>query len=453
MNAIPGGLRTDQQPPMAIPLRHFVVALAFLVVGVGGGAALAVARGPGLAPLAHRHALLVGWIALTIMGAMTQFVPVWSGVTIHSRRLAVAQLWLAVAGLVGFLAGLLAGAFELLPAFAAVLAVGILTFVYNVGRTLLRARPFDTIERHFALALVCFALVATFGLGLAVDFTTPVFEPLSIARSEAILVHATLALYGAVLLTVIGALGQLAKMFTQATLEPVDDALLLGEEALVVGGLAVLVVGRGTGWEAAARVGGLALLVGVVAFAVVIARLLARATVDPSPMTRRYWVVVASLIAWAGLAAPAWWDDPASYATLFGHPEGRNLLLFGVLAFVVVGSLYHIVPFIIWIERYSDRIGLEKVPMIDDLYDDRLERADFAATLVGAAGLVAGELLSLAATVRAAAGLLATVGFALFVANLLLTIHRHGPGLAGVLAGDLGTDEDGAVEGVDAAER
>ena len=76
MGAIPGNIETDQQPPMTVPLRHFVVGLAFLVAGVGLGIGLHLNAVPGLGRLAHVHLLLAGWICITIMGAMTQFVPV-----------------------------------------------------------------------------------------------------------------------------------------------------------------------------------------------------------------------------------------------------------------------------------------------------------------------------------------------------------------------------------------
>lgn len=36
--------------------------------------------------------LFVGCICVKIMGAMTQFIPVWSGVELHSRRFAVREL-------------------------------------------------------------------------------------------------------------------------------------------------------------------------------------------------------------------------------------------------------------------------------------------------------------------------------------------------------------------------
>ncbi|WP_049924090.1 hypothetical protein [Halopiger djelfimassiliensis] len=435
MNRIPGALRTDQQPPMAIPLGHFVLALGFLVAAVVGEAVLAVTTLPGLAGLARLHTLLVGWIAITIMGAMTQFVPVWSGVTLYSRRLARLQLWLVAAGLVGFAGLLLAGVLAWLPLAAALLLCGIWVFVYNVGRTLLRARPLDFTERHFALALACFAALAPLGFLLAVDFTRPAFDALPVGRADVVLAHATLALFGALLVTVVGALRQLATMFTQGTLDSFDHRLLGLEELLVPAGLIALAAGRGAGSVLLARIGGIALLAGLGAFTAVVARLLAGSTADRSPMSARYWVVVASLYAWIFLTVPAWWLEPVSYGTLLGHPDATEVLLFGVFGFVVVGSLYHIVPFIIWLERYSDRLGFERVPMIDDLYDDRLERADFWLTVVGVAGRSLASLFDLPAAVELGSLVVAAVGFCLFVLNMLLTIHRHGPdGLAGVVA-------------------
>ncbi|EMA39490.1 heme-copper oxidase family protein [Halobiforma nitratireducens] len=451
MNRIPGGLRTDQQPPMAIPFRHFVLSLAFLVGGVVGGTVMAVRTLPGLAEVAHVHVLLLGWVGVTIMGAMTQFVPVWSGVSIHSRRLAVAQLWLVVGGLAAFVPVLLAGELAWLAVAAVPLLVGVWLFVYNVGRTLWRARPLEFTERHFAVALASFALLAPLGYLLAVDFTTPLLEGTFLDRGDVLLLHATLALYGAVVATIIGALVQLAKMFAQFDLEALDDRLLALEQPLFVVGLAAFAAGRGLGLEPLARIGAVFLLVGLIAVAVVVTRILAGSTAERSPMTDRYWIVVASLYAWVFLTLPAWWVDPLGPAGLFGHPDATNLLVFGVFAFVVVGSLYHIVPFILWLEQYSDRLGFEQVPMIDDLYDDRLERADFALTVVGFAGMAVAPLFDLPAAVSAASGLLATVGFCLFVVNVLLTIHRHGPG--GIVGAFLTLEDgDGSDEPADVAD-
>ena len=214
MNPLSADLRTDQGPPMAIPLRHFVVSLGFLFVASIMGVAMTAGSLPGLERVAYVHLLLLGWICLTIMGAMTQFVPVWSGVPIHSRRLAVGQLWLVVVGLIGFVLVLLAGRFEYLPLAAVPLLLGIWTFVYNVARTLARARPLDVTEGHFAAAITAFALLAPLGYLLAVDVANPIFDPIPVDRGSVYAAHVTLALFGAISLTVVGALYQLAKMFT-----------------------------------------------------------------------------------------------------------------------------------------------------------------------------------------------------------------------------------------------
>ncbi|NKE35293.1 cbb3-type cytochrome c oxidase subunit I [Natronococcus sp. JC468] len=450
---VPDGVRTDRGPPMAIPFQYFVVALGFLVAGAVGGVLSSLAALPGLGSPAYAHLLLVGWICLTIMGAMTQFVPVWSGVELHSRRLTTVQLWLVAGGLVGFVASLLALALEVLPVFAALMLAGIWLFVYNVGRTLLSARPFDFTERHFAVAFASFAALAALGFVLALDFALPVLDPIALDRGDVRGAHVTLAVFGAVTATVVGAIAQLGTMFTQTGSDPLYRGLEGLEQATFPLGLVLLALGRGAGSTTVATVGAVGVLVGLLAVALVLVRRLAASSTDASPMTDRYWIVAAALFAWIGLAAPAWLLDPIGPERVLGYPDATALLVFGVFGFVVVGTLYHVVPFIIWIERYSDRVGLEPVPMIDDLYSHRLERADLAATGLGAAGLVVGEFLGLATPVVAASAAALGVGFCLFVSNMLLTVHRHDPnGLGHVLRPRLDPAKSAVAEGADAPE-
>lgn len=86
--------------------------------------------------------------------------------------------------------------------------------------------------------------------------------------------------------------------------------------------------------------------------------------------------------------------------------------------------------------------------MIDDLYEERLERADFRLTLVGFLGMAAGPLFALPTPVTVVATALVTIGLCLFVLNMLLTIHRHGPdGIAGVFASVLESGAGSATAG------
>ena len=423
MSTVLGAVDTDSQPPLSVPLRHFVVALGFLLAGAGLGVVDALGVAPGLARLAHLHLLLVGFVCLTIAGAMTQFVPVWSGTALHSRRLARGQLWLVGSGVAGFAAALLAGRLAVLPVFGVAMLAGFWTLAYNVGRTLGAARPLDVTERHFAVALAFFVAATGLGLMLAVGFATPLALP--VTRPSTVAAHATLATFGAVLTTVFGALYQLVTMFGQTEFDGVDHALRRVETAGYPLGVAVLAAGRLAGSTATARVGAVLTLVGVAAFTVVLVRRLSAARAGRTPMLVRYALLAPAMALWLAATAPAWLRAPRADGAVFGAPGTAHL--FGtVVLLVLVGTLYHVVPFLVWVHRYSDRLGVEDVPMIDDLYDDRFETVDLVLVAGGCALLATGDWLG-ADTVSLVGGVALTAGLLVFVANLALVVWRHAP--------------------------
>ncbi|SFG87776.1 hypothetical protein SAMN04488063_3192 [Halopelagius inordinatus] len=434
MSAIPPGVDTDSQPPMEVPLRHFLVGLGFLLGGVFVAVADAAGTVAGLGGLASLHLLLAGWVCLTILGAMTQFVPVWSGVQIHSLRLANVQLWCVAVGVAGLAAGFFTGRVALLPAFGALALVGFWVFAYNVGRTLSTARPLDVTERHFGLALVFFAFVTVLGVTLAVDFTHPLLSTVGLVHGDVAAAHATLAVFGAVLTTVLGALYQLATMFTQTELDELDRSIQRFETAAYPLGVAVLAFGRLVAADSVARFGGVLVVASLLGFGVVLGRRLLATNLAWSAMLRRYAVVAASTVLWAVAAAPSWLSSPLAADARFGAPGTMSLLVVGVVGFVVLGTLYHVVPFIVWEHSYGDRIGYEPVPTIDDLYDHRVAAADFVATVTGGGLLLAADRFGLPGVVRLVGGAAVTVGVVLFAANLLSVVREHSPrGVVGTI--------------------
>jgi hypothetical protein len=431
MSAILGRVDPESGPPTGLPLRHFVVALAFLLVG--GVVALLDSLGVrvGQSSVAAIHLLVAGGVCLTILGAMTQFVPVWSGVSLYSRRLTRLQLPLVAGGLLG-----VAGSFLLveplwLPVAGSVALLGFWTFVANIALTLHRARPWDVTERHFALALVAFTLVPALGVLLGLSSASPglVSVPYLTLRAT----HATVAVFGAVLLTVAGALAQLAPMFTQCADHPVDRYLQTFEEVTLPAGVVLLAGGRLLSVSVVARLGAVAVVAGVSAVALLLGRRLWGARVAPSPMLRRYAVAAVALLLWVGTSLPAWLVDPLSSRATVGHPTVGGLLLAVGVGFVVVGTLYHVVPFLVWVEEYSDRLGLADVPSVDDLYDDRLARLDLVTTSAGVLSVGLGATLGVPAA-TGGGGLLVLVGLSVVTANLLGVLRAHAAaGLAGVV--------------------
>ena len=424
MSAIPGGLATDQQPPMTVPLRHFVVALAFLLAGGGLGLASALGVSSGLAGLAHVHLLLVGWVCVTIMGAMTQFVPVWSNVDLHSRRLANAALALVTVGVAGLGWAFWTASGHWIHGFGGFVVLGVYAFVYNLGRTLARVDDLDHTEAHFAFALAAFAVVVTLGFVLAMDLSMGVLPVAGLTHSQVVGAHATLAVFGVVLATILGALYQLGTMFTQTELHGVDHVLRRVEYGYPVG--VVVLAGGLVGSRPVATLGAVVLTAGTLAFAAILARKLYESRVDRTPMLTRYAVAAVALAAWSPLALAAWVEQPLARQTLFGFGATTHLLFVGVVGFVLLGSVYHVVPFIVWDHRYSDRLGFEPVPMIDDLYSDRLAAVDGALVTLGTLAFVASQADLLPEVVGQAGGGLLVVGLLAFTANVVGVVWKHG---------------------------
>jgi len=427
MGAVPGGLDTDVDLPMAVPLRHFIVGLGFLVAGALVGVGTVANAVPGLASLAHAHLLLVGWVCVTIMGAMTQFVPVWSGTSLYSQRLATVQLALVAVGVSGFVVALTLGAVAWLAPFGTVMLAGFWTFAYNILRTLATLEAYDVTERHFGYALGFFCLLSLFGLVLAVDFTLPLTPSLPVEHGNLKQAHATVAVFGAVLTTIYGALYQLGTMFTQTELHGVDHYLQSLEAVAHPLGVVLLAGGRLVEWVLVARLGGLLVVAAATALSAVLGRRLYEMRVEWEPMHTRYAVVAVALAAWAVSTVPAWMAAPTAERHLFGASGSAHLLALGVVGMVLVGTLYHVVPFIIWVDRYSDRLGFEPVPMIDDLYDDRLAAVDGSLWVGGTAVLVGAELAAFSPVILGVGGVMVALSVAAFAANMLLVVQEHGP--------------------------
>ncbi|MFB6132352.1 MAG: hypothetical protein ABEJ44_02965 [Halanaeroarchaeum sp.] len=428
MEPVTSDLETDQRPPLSIPFAFFATGAVLLLIG-GGIAGIA----PFFLPIRASdsgtiHLLMAGWVGMTIMGAMIQFVPVWSGTALHSERLAVYSLWMVLVGVAGTVGVFLFRAYGsfLLP--ATVLLGGFWTFAYLVGRTLPPIRSMDVTEGHFLLALVNVVLGTTMGWLLAMDVEYDVLAFLPVDSGNLLVAHLTMTIFGFVLVTIVGALYQLAPMFTQFDSNGVDATLVQVEMVSLPAGVYSLATGRLFDVGVLAQGGATMIVAGVVCVAIFLFRHLWGARVETNPLLRRYWLVAGSLFGWAILTVPSWLIDPTSYFVRFGSQRATHLLFIGVFTFTILGTFYHVVPFIVWFEEYSDRLGYEQVPMIDDMYDGRIAAVEFWFLAGGLAILWLGELVVAPTIVLMIGGNLLGVGVILFAINMGLVVWRHRPG-------------------------
>ncbi|MFB6085845.1 MAG: hypothetical protein ABEJ84_03415 [Halodesulfurarchaeum sp.] len=420
-------LDVDRQPPLSLPFAHFLVGALLLLIG-GGVASL----GPLVLPIRASsvgtlHLLLAGWLGLTIMGAMIQFVPVWSGRKLYSERLSLVSLWLVVLGVSGIVGVFFSSAYAWFPVTAGILLLGFWLFGYTIVRSMPPVSEMDITEAHFLLAVGSLLLATVFGWLLATSFAYRILDPLPISASGLLLAHLTLTVFGFVSLTIVGALYQLGPMFTQAAPSRIDTHLAHVEMISLPVGVFVLAFGRLLEAPIFGRFGATLVLAGLSAFALILIRRLWGAQVARGPMLRRYWLVGLSVLGWVALTTPRWLADPLSYFLRFGSPRATHLLFVGFFTLTVVGTFYHVVPFIVWFHEYSDRLGYEPVPMIDDLYHSGLARVEFALLAIGLLTLWVGEVLGAPTWVIVVGGNVFGGGVILFAINMGLVVWNHRP--------------------------
>lgn len=429
-------LSFEQAPPFAAPFRFFLTAPLFpLLAGVlllAGGAEVLVSRwAPGA--LALTHLIAVGFMLQVMLGAMIQILPVVAGANLR-RPLLVARTVHAL-----LLAGVLtlAGAFlDLIPGgfsvAALLLGAGIGFFLLMAALSLRGVPPTSPTVASLKLALA--ALLGVLGLGIALAggldgrWSLPLVELTNIHAGWGLGAWG-LGLLSAVAYVVVP-MFQLTPPYPQwfsrlyvrglvATVLAMTLATLLAWEMLA-GLLQALLV-----WLAAA-------------FCAMTLWLQARSKRARPDATQRLWR--GAMV--SGLAACALWELAALLPALAGREEWP--LLFGVLVLaggfmsVIVGMLYKIVPFLVWLHLQNRGQGKVVAPNMKAVLAEapmlRQMRVHFAAcALLAGAALWPAGLARIAGLALAAAAVLLSVN--LFSA---LGVYRRHAALVDARLAELG---------------
>ncbi|MEB2297962.1 MAG: hypothetical protein OZ930_15670, partial [Ignavibacteria bacterium] len=53
------------------------------------------------------------------------------------------------------------------------------------------------------------------------------------------------------------------------------------------------------------------------------------------------------------------------------------MIIFGYLSMLIVGQMYKIVPFLVWYHKYSSKVGIEKVPMLKEMFNEKVAQYGF----------------------------------------------------------------------------
>jgi hypothetical protein len=424
----PGARTLERQtkvggPPWQIPVTLLVLgALAQLTAAVG---LVAIARdlaqgifdGPTQLAVVHLYGL--GFLTLTIVGALLQLVPVVVRQQIASPPV-VTILGAALAMGAWLLAGgLWSGAAWSTSCGGTLLVVGGGVFVGYLTRALWRAGRTGTLGAPgagIALAGLWFAIVLILGAVLAANTVHPFLQ---INLYQFIGAHAAVATIGWIGGTILAMALRLAPMFVLAH----GYWRAPGMVALILWNLAVapIAIGIGIGSAPLALAGGVVLLAACAAAATFLASVVRhRRRRLEAPIVH----LALGLIATTGATAALMLTRAGTFGLHQVVVPAVLSVLVGLGAGVASGHLFKVVPMLVWTGRYAHLTGVGGAPKLSDLYPSSLATVEQWAFLSGLALLVGGTAGRSGTVAEIGAGLLLLAAAAVAVAVATIVVGR-----------------------------
>ncbi|MGH7648328.1 MAG: hypothetical protein ACREND_09440 [Gemmatimonadaceae bacterium] len=402
------------RPAIRLAGEHFAVATLYLVAGAVGLVWVApqLAAGDFTSPRVAgvTHLFTLGWLTITIFGALYQLLPVALGAPIRWPRAGHASLAAFAPGVGAFALGVALRSTILDHAGVCLVAIGVVLAVANVAATLPRARHRDVTWAAVAIAITYLSSTLVLGVLLLHNIHT---GSIAAMRIRVLATHLHVAIVGWALVMIVGVSHRLLPMFLLA--HGADTQWTRRALAALAIGLPFLGTGLLTGAVPAAWTGALMLELGVACFVYQASRFFHARVRKRLDIGVRYAAFALAFLAADGvLGALVLWRgaETGRLATTYVFVG----LLGGIVLFVV-GLFYKIVPLLAWTARYGGKATVG-APTVAEMFSASVARVQLGL-MTGAVVLAAGAILagSRAGTYAAAALFLA--GVLLFAGQII----------------------------------
>ena len=405
-------IKPKRSPAADLPARYLVTGLGAFLLFAFGVPLLAsdlVRTNDDPRVFALTHLAVLGWISMTMFGALYQLFPVALGGTVRAPRLGRWNYWVLASGIAGFVPSFYLDWTPGVASFGLLTVGGVLHFATQLLRSYPTVQDWHPMAFYVLSALVWLMATIGFGTVYALNWHFRWFD----VSDPILAAHVHMGLAGWLGLTVMGVSYKLTELFALAhghgrTLTFVN----LGLWNLGLLGLSLSLLFRPGSVLVSAFAGLLALSA---LLHVVDIGLLLR-TRRRRKFSVEQWHTFASLAsllvtAGLGLVLALGYAPGRSWVVAYGYAA-----LAGWFGFAIVGKSYKILPFLNWLHRFSGAAGARPVPLLRELVDERLAWSSFALLLMGFAGVLAGLLVANAAIVRGA-GLIYSTGAVVFAVN------------------------------------
>lgn len=387
----PGSIATPFTPPFKVVRLYFIIAtITFIFLNglmlLSSGNIYGFHFQPKI--LSFAHMAVLGWATMIIMGAMTQLIPVILETSLFSVWMAKWGLWLfvlAVATITGhfWFFAIKGGGM----AWAAGIAfTAVVLFAINVGLTLTKVKRINITIAHIIAAIVYLTVVASIGFILGYNLSIPFIKG---NHLNYMALHAAIGFGGWFSMIVMGVSYKLLPMFTLSYTYknwPGWAAFTLVNLGII--GIIVEFFTKRPFYSS------VLILAGLIMFSYQVVLIMKGRMRKGLDVGLRH-----ALFSYAYIPVAAILGVIISLSNIDHEMRQRIILiygftvLFGCITLLIIGMMYKIVPFLVWFHKYSDKVGKEKVPLLKDMFSERLGNIQFWLLNIGVPAVMAGLYL------------------------------------------------------------
>jgi len=359
------------------------------------------------------HFLLLGFAVMIAMGAMYQLIPVALLTSIWSESFGFIQLGVTIIGITGF--AVLLGVSPGHAIYGGIIAIlGILMFIFQMTKTILHQKTKNWLTYFILGSILCLFLTITAGFFLAFNLRYG-----SIANHETILyTHILLGISGWFTLLIFGISYKLVPMFSLA--HGYSEKLTKYVFFTYIAGIVLFMIGMWTYYHVLQVIGLFFLFLGFLLFRLHIREMLKNRMKRKLDIPFSFALLATNIGLGVHLVAFICSVFHIVDTTIWGWII--FIYVMGWIIFSILGYLYKIVPFLWWTHSYSDKIGTEKVPTLQQMINENMAIVLYIAFIIGSIGLVCGALLQIGLLVILFQGILvlATILYTATIIRVLL---------------------------------
>ena len=312
------------------------------------------------------HLLLLGFVMSIIFGAIYQLLSVVLEVPVYSSQLGYLQFVMYIIGLGLFLTSLFLGDTQYITYGAIILYISTLIYVVNIFISLKGVKEWGIKPYFILFAHLFLAFGITYGLLISFELSHEIF---GIDITKLIHKHAGITILGFVYIVILAISTILVPMFmlSHEFNQNISKPILIGSVGSIFMYLASMYLFA-------------SLLVSVVTimFVYQMYDVYAKRVRKISDIysyhitTSLVWIVVA-----LGLFLYSYQGFDESILKLMSY-----MMIYGFLAFFLIGHIYKIVPFLVWNQKFAPLVGKQKIPMLADMLDDKMSYVEYYAKVV-----------------------------------------------------------------------